>query len=882
KISGKLLDASDEPLADRVVQALTRVPETNRWVPVARALTNKAGGFLFDSLGAGSRLVHDDGLSQPAFADAHPGAGSLALRVPLEAVLALRVLDAADKPLNGAVVEVRQFSSERPDLLIRRHATPADDGTVLVKGLSTVLDRTIVDIVASDGSFERRTVTSPLSVREELGTMRVLPVANVKGTVRGPSGDPVSGALVTEIGARRPLGTTDARGEVTLRLPVGLEQAARVSADGFLPATVALSSELPLRVVLKKAARVSVRLRRQDGTIPASARLVVVTHDLIEGKSVSARPEQEDLFAFDVAPGDAVFRVDGEGAESLSLGPLHLSSGEVAELGIVTLSSGAVVSGRVLDEATLQPLAGAVVTIQSASENDLYDLLREHLPRATTDATGTFRVAGLKEGEVRIFVEGSGRPVVRVDARAFPEGADVGDIQLGEGQPLALHVQREDGSPLSSTRIGVRPGGFDGTLKEMLFQTDESGDVRIPRIAPGRYGLVADASSRQHRLAVTVSKADAALRWTILAATVRGRVLGGDGRPLEGIRVELATPHDGRIRLLDVARRSQDGVPLGRHQRGDLPAGGETITDTEGAFVFPDVPEGPMRLLPSQGATAGIWHAIAVPSKGELVRDLPFAGDALSVTLVRHEDDRAWEGSARLTGLGGQELSRVECTGTAKFLLPPGSSPRCVAASDRDGRKGLTCLEGNSREVLVRVGAPMGQLSVSLRDSTGDAAAAARIALVRLDDGLTVAGSTDVNGGFRRGPLAAGRYRILARGAGGETARLVADVPPGRLDLPVVLRRSGSLSLVFETGEKFDSRTSSVSVVDRDGDDRAREEEAYGRPARLDEKGRYSLPALEAGTYSVRARPGSPTTPDIEFRVEVREGRVTEKRVKPN
>jgi hypothetical protein len=847
-------------------------------VAVARSRTDAEGRFHFESLGDSALIVFDDGTGPAAMEPA--GSGAVTVRVPPESSVSLRLRDPEGAPPKGAIVSVRQLSSEAPTRVVSRQGLPAPDGTVQVKGLSALPDRTIVEISTPEGAFSRIVLERPLGEHEDLGSVELPPIAVARGSVASASGAPVAGATVTAKASRRPVATSDAKGGFSLPVPADGKLVARVDAPGFLPEEATFSADRPVKIVLKERARVLAKLRSSDGAIPERARLVAVTYGYLEGASVSSEPGADGRFTFEVKPGDDELRLDADGAEGVLLGPLHLSSGDVVDLGTIALSSGAILTGRLVDAETGLPLVGVTVTAQTVSDRDLYDLVREKLPGARTDMAGAFRVSGLPEGATRLFLEAAGRPVVRVDADATTEGVDLGEIRIGPGHPLELRVLRGDGTPLTDTRVGVRPGGLDGILKETLLRTDASGRCRLDRVAPGRVGLVADTPSRQHRRTADLSEGDGVVDWTTQGATVRGVVFGADGKPLENARVELAIPGGGELRMLDLSRSTNDGVPLGRVTLGETSAGGLAVTDRDGRFDIADVPEGAATLLVSAGAAVGTWQPVVVPGKGEVVHDLVLAGEPLAVSLVRDEDGAPREGWIRLTGLGGKELSRSQSQGGSTFLLPAASTPIGVTATDGTGRSGTAFPSAGARAVEVRLGAPMAELAFAVRDSSGRPAAAARVGLLRSADSLPLSGVTDIAGRWRRGPIAAGRYRVLVRGRGAESARLELDVPASLTQVPVDLKPTGSLSLLVETDEAFDPRKSSVSVIDSRGADRAMEQAPFGRPARLDSAGRYRIAALEAGRYSVRVGLGTGVLSDHELSVVIEDGRTTEKRVK--
>ena len=205
---------------------------------------------------------------------------------------------------------------------------------------------------------------------------------------------------------------------------------------------------------------------------------------------------------------------------------------------MVELFEGPSIRGELVDGGSGEGLVGARVTAQPVREGDLIDTYEDaRLPTATTGADGTFRVGGLPEGEVRLWVEAPGHAVSRFDVEALAEGNDLGRLEVPRGEPLEVLVEYPDGTPAPGIPVVSRPGGFDGYLKEQTFTTGPEGRFVIPRIAPGRHALRATAGMRYVRRLVTVD-AERSFTFRLTGARVEGRVTV-DGEPFPGVRVTL-------------------------------------------------------------------------------------------------------------------------------------------------------------------------------------------------------------------------------------------------------------------------------------------------------------------------------------------------------
>ncbi len=162
-----------------------------------------------------------------------------------------------------------------------------------------------------------------------------------------------------------------------------------------------------------------------------------------------------------------------------------------------------------------KPVAGATVWV-TASYNGIRRY--EEIFTAVTDATGTYRVAGLpdvqkhkaylgSEDGMEMFVDVviAGRPPAHIDFKAMGNETIAPDLILpSQGASLSVRVQNEAGQPIANAIVQVSTGeyrqwayhmGGDSkknvdTLDRMLqprTKTDASGTARFDVLLPGRY-----------------------------------------------------------------------------------------------------------------------------------------------------------------------------------------------------------------------------------------------------------------------------------------------------------------------------------------------------------------------------------------------------------
>lgn len=324
--------------------------------------------------------------------------------------------------------------------------------------------------------------------------------------------------------------------------------------------TVRLSPAPRLRVrVLDGVTKQPVRRARVE-LVESSAKMAALAQGLpfgAEREQVDERTDREGWADL------AVFRADAVDLDVTASGyaPHHHAGFEVPRSGSVDwtvhLSRGGAVDIVVLDTQGL-PAADAVVH----GRGDRARTLSVDHP----DEEGRVAVEGLAPGEYRFrAVRGSSRTQVRV--RVEPVDEDDEDwatayVRDGERTALVLEVPaygalhgvvRAAGLPLANARVSIvdDPGlelieDVQSDLGEMLggaqdgARTDSDGRYELERIPAGKHTVRVRHESRSMaaRLPVDVEVGDNRLDVDLPGATVEGRILDAEGRPIAGALVE--------------------------------------------------------------------------------------------------------------------------------------------------------------------------------------------------------------------------------------------------------------------------------------------------------------------------------------------------------
>jgi RNA polymerase sigma factor (sigma-70 family) len=258
----------------------------------------------------------------------------------------------------------------------------------------------------------------------------------------------------------------------------------------------------------------------------------------------------------------------------------------------IAFPAGRTVFGFVKDAITLAPIPGASVGVGWP------------LRRATrSDAHGRFAIPGWVDGDwtdIHVIAEGYGR-----QGRTVPREGEV-EFALFPGDVVTGRIVDHEGVPVTDALVsavasnGSGPGheidtrscqsGPDGRFRLTSLRRD-IGDHRLVVLSPGHAKLLFPFSPTEDGPG-TIDLGDLTLP---TARAIEGRILDGDGRPVAGVRIMIATP---------------DAWKGFAPRYGDRE---ERHTDDLGRFRFPDFPPGEYEIhafeirASSSDARSGKW-----------------------------------------------------------------------------------------------------------------------------------------------------------------------------------------------------------------------------------------------------------------------------------
>ena len=506
----------------------------------------------------------------------------------------------------------------------------------------------------------------------------------------------------------------------------------------------------------------------------------------------------------------------------------EVEAGQQVEGLVITLSPGAAVAGRVVDERGVG-VAGMKVASRRKEQIGELELVRfSDREAATTDEQGRFRLAGLEGGRATIKAHGEGHTSATREVATGDMDVVLQVQRAGSIQGVLVNAA---GAPIVGSRVRARATTKPGSAGALLADLEDFADIDLPR--EGQAVATTDAQGRF-------------VLEGVAPGVVRVEAKGDEHLPTEqaGLRVLPAQRLEG-IRLIADAGATAS----------------VEVVDEHGAPVF--------------GADVQLWRAPRPQTPGmrfeSRVEGSDLGGFAIADQRQLGVGVTDADGVTKISGL--PRADAVVKVSHAMFASPTPPSLTLPAS-------GVV----SQRVVMLEPGF----VDVTVARADGAAAAGTSVELEAIDasgPGEVEYGKADAEGKVRFGPLLAGRYTaVLARApqprqAGGmmmlvsgntrlgsskkEVTVTAGAVSPVTLELPVLARVSGRVLGV-------DGPMSGVVVELENADD---EEEVLGfggRRATSDGNGDYAFADVEPGRYEVRyAKPSAIVKAKLELDVPV-------------
>ena len=262
---------------------------------------------------------------------------------------------------------------------------------------------------------------------------------------------------------------------------------------------------------------------------------------------------------------------------------------------LIDLELGAI-AGRVFDEATGQPVAGALVTLRELLDTTTSGGMRT----AGTDDEGRFRLADIGGGRYDLEIKARGF-IAQQKSLELASGGGREDVQISleATQGLELRVGLASGKTPQMVHVRTTQASGSPMLAESQMATRD-GRVHLPSLPPGTHQLwvgATAAAARQLQVTVPGDPVD-----VVLPDAGRLRVR------IPGLQDATQVSH---LQLLMADGRPWTQLGIGGEARSTFPVAG-------GVALIDDVPAGAwtVHVRDSQG---GLWqHAIATSGGPEI------------------------------------------------------------------------------------------------------------------------------------------------------------------------------------------------------------------------------------------------------------------------
>jgi protocatechuate 3,4-dioxygenase beta subunit len=567
------------------------------------------------------------------------------------------------------------------------------------------------------------------------------------GRVTGPTGEPLSGAVVRPRRERgmvmvmtgpENVATTDANGEYSIDTLEPGEKTFEIIRSGYLTESksVELSGrETRLDVQLSQGLRISGQVVTEAGAGVADA-LVSATSAATSGRPAT-RTDAAGAFTFEnLAPGHYTFVASKQGFADGRTRDVDITAGGVVR---VTLKTGSVIYGHLsgVTEAELQDATVRAMGPGGAAE-------------AAVDANGNYRIEGAPSGSVRVsadvgrgFRERRSSAVKTVEVEAG-SSAQV-DIEFESQTSIRGRVTR-NGTPLSNAGISFNPRG-PGVQTNARTTTDGNGYYAVSGLSDGRYSVTVVDFERLTPYQTTYEvKGAGTFDIDMRTTLVRGRVTdAASGDAIAGATIQV--------------RRTDDPSPMS--MRG-------VTTDSSGTFVVESMTAGSYVFTAQKEGYGNLSRDLSVTESG--ASDVEFKlsrNEGITIRVIDARDQRLLDG--RVTVFDAQGRAVVD----NRFFLD--STPQGVHLSLSPGTYRATVwAEGYAPRTVSLVSpskptialTPGGQLTLRVKSGGTE-----RVRLVDANGqpygrGPSIEGNFTVNGVASLQNVAAGVYSLQVLGPG--------------------------------------------------------------------------------------------------------------------
>lgn len=476
EISGTVVGPDGKPVNEAYVEL-----EPSKGGRSETVYADEHGVWRLPDIGSGQFVARASSREHIATADVpveHDGVhakSGLVLHVEMGGEIAGIVVDTADHPVPEARVSASSIGE-----------TTDKDGRFVARGLGP-------DTYAVSASTPMlgAATTSVVLARGQHATIKIVVVpSSLAGTVVDAHGAPVEDAAVfarTDAPDGYGYDRTDAYGHFDLGgLPPGRYKVTAQREDSQVesPELIATTGSRQLRLTVPDRATIIGRVVMAGKPVPYFG--LVVSDDATDTftRPTPVRDADGRFTQKDASLGTFAVIIVGPGFARRVVENVHVTSGQVTDLGDIAVERGEAIHGRVVDEHGVG-IAGARVRVSSsrslAGTAGLTSIMRGEIS-VNTDDRGAFEMAGLPPGSDDRTIEATHTTRGTTGLRPLAVGETEIELVLtasGSISGTVLHATRK-----TSLAIATR---VDDSRARYSADIDASGAFEIPLLPPGEY-----------------------------------------------------------------------------------------------------------------------------------------------------------------------------------------------------------------------------------------------------------------------------------------------------------------------------------------------------------------------------------------------------------
>jgi len=508
-VSGRVVNAAGDPVSGARVMAKTEEPSSPT---LATDLTDHDGSFSLKGVDSGeSRWIR---VKKSQYLESHSAVFDVApsqtinigtIKLELGATLKGTVLGAGGK----GVPDCRVIVAFEGETDLQYGGNPSSHTNS--RGEFTIggLESGTLDLVVKASHFIEKHVKGIQVVEGQELTLEPIHLEqgnSVSGTVVDTQGEPVANAEVVardySAGAKelRTSSATDGTFTVENILAQDLVELTVTHENFGTYSDESVSAVASgLEIVLKEHARLRGVVFAPDGkTVPSFAVDPQEPEDSRHARK-KLKPQTfsppDGAFEYTGLPG-GVYTISIRSPEyaAVTIPNVTVEEGQTLDLGAVTLVTGGIVNGVVVDSRNGAPLGGASVKIVQGSTRFMKDENSppgSYAPQQETDNNGRFSFARLKGGNLSLRVSHPGYVTRRIP-RVNPDSASAAQnltLELDQSGEISGVVVDSTGKARVSMSVFLMGGGRRG--KNQRTQTDRQGRFRFSEVGAGTFSVKA-------------------------------------------------------------------------------------------------------------------------------------------------------------------------------------------------------------------------------------------------------------------------------------------------------------------------------------------------------------------------------------------------------